>query len=171
MKTRLVKFSEIMAHPNHSLSAAEYLEEPMNLSEYIREHSQRGQCECGRCIDKDSMPVLEAGEHTVNNGFFQVSLQNEPTKDAFLKVLQNHKGVFGEADIFDGEEHNFMELGGWVGDQGIALQMMAMGALLGVWDLMTPASILGAMLSEDMKQRMAAGGMVTIKVNPEPLAA
>jgi hypothetical protein len=62
----------------------------------------------------------------------------------------------------DGEEHDYMEIGGDVGDQGNALCLMGIGNLLGLWELLTPATLLPD-LPDDLRKMMAGQGMIAIK--------
>lgn len=128
----------------------------------------RGKCQCGRCLPHtDELP--ENIKHTVNNGFFDVALNPEidnPNADMVKQLCTNHKPSFGpNIDLFDGEEHSYIEIGGWLGDQGLALMLMGLGAILGMWELLTPDTILGDTISQALKQQMAGMGMVTIKAN------
>ena len=85
----------------------------------------------------------------------------------FRRLVNEHEGAFGESNLFDGEEHNYIELGGWIGDQGLALLTMALGDMLGVWTLMTPTSMLGEIVPKDLRMNMASSGMVSIKAEKE----
>ena len=69
-------------------------------------------------------------------------------------------GEFCSVDVFDGQEHGYMELGGWIGDQGLAMMLMGLGAVLGLWRLTTP-KMLG--LPNDLVMLMAGAGMITIQ--------
>lgn len=137
----------------------------MDLQEFVSTYSDRGQCKCGRCIDVVADAPSPNGTHTANLEFFEVCLKGEPKKEKFEALVKAHKGVYGDCDLFDGKEHNYMELGGWIGDQGLALMMMGMGSLLGVWSLMTPSKMLGDSIPAEMKMQMAGMGMVTVKAH------
>ncbi len=136
------------------------MEEVMTLDQYILSHSERNACRCGKCIDVDKDYPLSG--HTANMVFFDVTMKNSPTKEELFEVIKEHKGVFGETNIFDGAEHTYMELGGWVGDQGMALQLMGLGSLLDVWDLLTPYTMFGKDFDLDLARQMAGQGMVSI---------
>ena len=60
----------------------------------------------------------------------------------------------------DGKEHSYMEIGGDIGDQGRALMAMGLGAILGLWNLLTPA-MLG--LDREMQLQMAGMGLLSIQ--------
>lgn len=142
----------------------------MNLAEYVVNHTERNACRCGKCIDSGEDRQLQG--HTVNMYFFDVSACNNPTPEEFVKLTKAHRGEFGDVDPLDGKEHSYMELGGWIGDQGLAMQYMALGQLLGLWRTMTPAAILNV---NDPQQKavadiMAGSGLVSIMPRPAAVA-
>ena len=75
-------------------------------------------------------------------------------------IADSKQGEFGDMDPFDGQEHSYIEVGGWIGDQGQALTLMGLGAVLGLWKVMTPKMLPG--LPDDLMQMMAGRGMVSI---------
>ena len=75
--------------------------------------------------------------------------------------MRAHISTYNEVNPLDGVEHSFIELGAWIGDQGLALMMMALGAHLGSWRLVTPSKVLPGMASA-LLMSMAQQGMVTI---------
>jgi len=95
--------------------------------------------------------------------FFKVKPIENPSKVALYELIKATNGEFCECNPFDGKEHNYLELGGWLGDQGVALRFMGLGAELGMWDLLTPRSLFGNVLSEDMVKQMAGAGMIAIQ--------
>ncbi len=139
------------------------------LAEFVQANTTRNSCECGRCVDATDNPDTFPTKHSVSVEFFEVGLIDglEPDAVEFRRLVNEQKGVFGEVNLFDGEEHNYMELGGWIGDQGLALLTMALGDMLGVWTLMTPTSMLGEGIPKEMRMNMAGGGMVAIKAEQE----
>lgn len=138
----------------------------MDLVEYVRKYTERGECHCGMCFDKGNKPEpggKEVGEvHAVDLMFFKVAKKDNPDIAEFKRLTKEHKGDFRDCDPFDGEEHGFMELGAWIGDQGLAMQYMGLGTLLGVFDLLTPRVMLKG-LPEEMQMEIASQGMVTIQ--------
>ena len=96
--------------------------------------------------------------------FFKVDLVNNPDIEEFKKFITAHVGDFNEVDVFDRKEHGYMELGGWIGDKGIALRFMALGSDLGMWQLSTPESAFGGVLPEAFLEEFAGAGFITIQV-------
>ena len=100
-----------------------------NLRDYVIKYANRGACKCGRCADAPPNPEEHQPKgHTADMVFFEVSAN--PGADAeTLKQLvsENKEGSFGDVDVLDGNEHSYLELGGWIGDQGLALMLMGLG--------------------------------------------
>lgn len=144
-----------------------------DLTQYVIAHTSRGECQCGRCADKGNAPDPVSPipdhrfDHTADMIFFKVCIQNDPKKDELKKLISEHKGAFNEVDLFDGQEHNYMELGGWIGDQGLALQFMALTSLVGLTELMTPLTMLPGILPQDLVMQMAQTGYVAVRAQKE----
>lgn len=129
-----------------------------NLAQFVMSNTERGECKCGQCIDAGSKPDPQG--HTVDMVFFKVAKKNGATAEAFRKLTAEHKGHYGDVNPFDGKEHNFMELGGWIGDQGLAMQYMGLGVSLGLFKLLSPAML--GMEGQDAVQ-LAGMGMLAIQ--------
>lgn len=132
----------------------------IDLVQYIKDHVDRGECKCGKCIDVGNK--LDPIGHTADVYFFTCSTMGDPTSKEFTELIHEHKGEFNKCDPLDGQEHSYIELGGWIGDQGLALMFMGLGKLLGVFDLLTPKILPG--LQKDLMDDMAGAGLITIKV-------
>lgn len=135
----------------------------MTLTEYVRASTERGACQCGRCIDAPANPQeTQPMGHTADLIFFKVALKNGTDAETLRTLIQQQQGEFCEVNPLDGKEHNYLELGGWVGDQDTALQLMGLGSLLGLWDLLTPKTMLPG-VPDEMANQMAGMGMVAIQ--------
>ena len=87
----------------------------------------------------------------------------EATPESFKQMMKAHEGAFVDhLDLLDGKEHSYIEVGGWIGDQGDAMRFMGMGVLLGLFDLLTPQTMLGDHIPKEMKDELAGRGMVCI---------
>lgn len=138
----------------------------MSLIDFVRAHTTRGECECGHCSDRGDKP--DQIGHTADMIFFKVALIPDiPTPEVFRAKTAEHEGEFNECNPFDGAEHSFIELGGWIGDQGLAMQYMALGHLIGVFDLLTPKTMLPGLVTDDQAMALAGSGMVAIKAKQE----
>jgi hypothetical protein len=138
------------------------------LTKYIEKYTLRGACVCGQCCDCGAKPYENQPKgHTADLIFFKVAINGKPNKDELLKLVKEHEAEFGDKiNILDGKEHSFIEVGGWIGDQGYALMLMGLGSLLGCWELLTPRNILGKLIDDEMVMKLAGVGMVTIKTTP-----
>lgn len=135
-----------------------------DLAKYVSDHTERGECKCGKCIDVGDRP--DPTGHTVDMVFFKVAFKDEPTLEEFKRLTAESKhGDYAEVDPLDGKEHNYIELGAWIGDQGLAMLYMALGVHLGAFELFSPA-LLG--LSGPKALPFAGVGMLSIQAKPVP---
>lgn len=149
-----------MSHKNSSYESSVVMQE---LREFVSRHAERGTCRCGRCIDHPGEDKQPEG-HTVDMVFFEVSLKDVEDPAAAKEqlrslVLANKAGEFCDLDLPSSAEHSYLQVGAWIGDQGMALTLMGLGHLLGLWQVMTP-KMLG--LPEDLVQLMVGQGMISI---------
>lgn len=121
----------------------------MKLTEYVAYHTTSAR--------RDST------EPYADMVFMQVAMRDDTDAETFRRITRTHKGEFCDLDPLDGQEHNYLALGGWVGDQGIALRYMALGHLVGVFQLLTPRTMLGDLIPEDLVSQLAGMGMVAIQ--------
>ena len=96
--------------------------------------------------------------------FFKVKAINDANSTDLIAAIRAHVGKFCECNPLDGKEHNYLELGGWIGDQGLALRLIGLGADLGAWDLLTPRTVLGDAVDSELAQQLAGMGMVSMQV-------
>lgn len=139
----------------------------MTLADYVIKHSARGSCRCGSCVDAPSEPVKPVG-HTVNMVFFDVAKDGDPSAKELLSLIRSHRGDLTDCDPLDGREHSYIELGGWIGDQGLALKLMGLGTLLGVWSLLSPYTVFGEQrMPQDLALKMAGSGFLSVQRKAE----
>lgn len=144
-------------------------EKMSELAVYILDHIGRGACTCGKCIGASSDPKkLQPNGHSIDMQFFNVAWRNNPSdadkqiiKNELIRLIKGHKGEFCDIDLFDGKEHNFIEIGGWIGDQTLALMLMGMGELVGIWKVATPNRI-APEFSEETRTMLAETGYISI---------
>lgn len=131
-----------------------------DLANYVVGKTNRNACTCGKCLVSGEDKQMAA--HTVDMFFFDVCAKGEPDADDFLKLIAEHNGEFCELNPFDGREHSYLEVGGWIGDQGLAMQFMGLGWILGLWKVMHPVNLLGLERNDPLAQQMAGMGMVSL---------
>lgn len=139
----------------------------MTLTDYVQAFAIRGACTCGRCSDSARGPEKhQPNGHTADVYFFQVAAASGADADTLRRLVDEHKGESCECNPLDRCEHSYIELGGWIGDQGLALMLMGLGAVLGLWRMLTPKMLPG--LDKDLMDMMAGRGMVSIGRIPTP---
>lgn len=97
-------------------------------------------------------------EDAVNLTFFAVKKIGEPVLEEFQRLTKPVKKLIEQAN---NNELSYLQLGGEMGDQGIALQTMGLGHLLGEWKVLSPETLVPD-LPKELKQQMAGMGMVSI---------
>ena len=134
-----------------------------DLSRYVLLHTERGECRCGKCLDRGDRP--DPPGHTADLGFFKVAAREAPDRDTFLQLTRAHTFTYVECNPLDGRDHSYIELGAWIGDQGVAMLFMGLGELLGVFQLLTPA-ILGMESTDPLFKQMLEAGWLSIQAVP-----
>lgn len=130
----------------------------MDLADYVIKQTERGPCQCSKCFDAVKNPGSKQPKgHTADLVFFKVMKVNNPDKGEFKKLVEEEFPHW-----LDGKEHSYLETGGDIGDQGLALMAMGLGELLGVWELLSPNNMFSFM-DEGMKMKIAGTGYITIK--------
>ncbi len=127
----------------------------MKLAEYTMQHTERGECNCGRCVDRGNAP--DPTGHSVSVTFFKVAATNSPKREELDRLIRQEM-VF----IFDGAEHSSLEVSKvsrW--EHEVALRFMALGYLLGCFELLTLDRLM-SFAPQEMRMAMAEAGMVTV---------
>lgn len=131
--------------------------EPM-LFQFTLDNAVRGACTCGQCLDAPNKPEeKQPGGHTVDLTFFKVAARDPDLGPELKRLVEAEFPKY-----LDGQEHNYIEVGGDVGDQGIALMLIGLGDVLGVWKALSPAILIPDMPPE-LQQQLAGSGMVALK--------
>jgi hypothetical protein len=128
----------------------------VKLWQYVQEHTIRGACQCGHCYDAVENPEKHQPEgHTVDMVFFEVAKSHNADKSTFVELVGAEFPHW-----LNGEEQTFLNMGADIGDQGTALMAMALGVLLGTFELHTPKS-LG--LGDAKAMELAGMGLLGVK--------
>ena len=135
------------------------------LVDYIIKFAERGPCQCGKCSDAVPNPeTKQPAGHTADLVFFKVSAKPGADAETLKRLVRENKaGAYADVDLFDGVEHGYRELGGWIGDQGLALTLMGLGNVLGLWELLTPSKL---PIPPELRLRMAESGMLSVIAKP-----
>lgn len=92
------------------------------------------------------------------------------TAHELARMIRNSpQGMFGDLSVERLKEGpSYIELGGWIGDQELALSLMGLGASLGLWNVVTPRT-LG--FSDDKAGMLMGMGFVLLEVPKDSLLA
>ena len=125
------------------------------LADYIEKNT--------RCLAReDSSP-----EAAVDVVFFKVAPDPKADARTLRDLVLNHSGDWGKVDVFDGGEHSFIELGGWLGSQGHALRLIGLGTHLGLWTLLSPRTVLKDLVDDETEQLLAQRGLISLQARTE----
>jgi hypothetical protein len=120
------------------------------IESYVSEHLERGEW------------PPDSPFEIVDMIFFRASIKGAADAVDFERLTREHAARdCNPLDPFDGEEHGYMELSYWIGDRELALEYMALGTLLGLFELLTPRA-----LSVPVDQTVASwaeAGFITVK--------
>lgn len=119
------------------------------LVEYIRKHAQ---------IAPRS---AEAGGTDVY--YFTVKAAPGARGDVLRELIGKHKGEFCELDLFDGVDHGYIEVGGWLGSQELALALIGLGTELELWKLLSPRTLLSRKVPAELEGRLAGQGLISLQ--------
>lgn len=122
------------------------------LTDYIQRHTTT--------VAGDTAPQ---GQKAVQLIFMDVIPSENADAGTLRELMDEHKGAFNDVNPFDGREHSYIELGGWLGSQAHALALIGLGTHLGLWNLLSPRTMLPGMLTPEQEQEMAGHGMIAIK--------
>lgn len=126
----------------------------------------------GKLIASHALRVNADTPDATNMGFFGIMLG--PDSDLTALKLKNaivraEQGVDANMDLQDfcAEDISYTRIGIWLGDQGLALAFMGLGAELGLWDIVLPQTV--GIVDEALVQRMMGMGFIMIRVTPDSI--
>jgi hypothetical protein len=96
-----------------------------NIAGYVYDHTT---CDERRWHELDA----------VQRGPYFVSATYQPQRDRFLELIQLYSEQRPDCDPLDGHEHNLAEMTRWIGIRELALRLIGLGVMLGVFELVRP---------------------------------
>lgn len=132
------------------------------LVNYITSHVERGACQCVKCAEAlDAPKQYQPTGHTIDLTFFKVAARNNPTLEELRDRVEDTL-----PSLLDGKEHSYILIGGEIGDQGLALELIALGGIVGLWKVLSPETLLPFM-DDATKLHMAGTGMIALQAQTE----
>ena len=137
------------------------------LAEFVNaatiEHRKGAEVEVkGGAVHVYAMPETpERGKlidvHFINVGFTELAADRDRFKRLLLAAL-NGRGEFADITVERmAASPSYIEIGGWIGSQDLALRLLALGELCELWQVITPAK-LG--IEGPEADQLAGGGFV-----------
>lgn len=115
-------------------------------------------------VRSNTLPSHE--DDAVNMHFFKVSLTEMCTltaEELKAMIVAAEVGYYGDIPLkrlLSGP--SYIEIGAWIGDQGLAMHFMALGNILGLWDIIIPET-----LGITGKQADEMAGMGFVMIGPK----
>ncbi len=128
------------------------------LAEYVEKHTTP----VSRSVDNDNSAV--------DVGFFKVLIDEKADTETFRSLIKSSlKGEFDVViDPLDGDEHRYIELGAWIGDQELAMRFMALTSHFKMAQLLTPKVMMGQNIDPALESKLLNAGYCTIRAKHEP---
>lgn len=114
-------------------------------------------------------PASTAAAEATDMIFMLVGAKGQRNEDRLRELIVGHKGDYIDK-LDDHKEHSYLEVGAWLGSQDYALRFMALGSMWGMWQLLTPRTVMGSLLDDETIKMMAGQGYISIIV-PEAAEA
>jgi len=97
--------------------------------------------------------------------FFEVEVDAQATADKLRELVEGHASELSPNDgvelLKPGTSFSYMQLGAWIGSQELALRLMGLGNVLGLWQLITPRLFARICdLTQEQAEDMAGRGYV-----------
>lgn len=99
--------------------------------------------------------------------FFVVQAAPGASGQVLRDLIRKHQGEFCAVDLFDGEEHSYIEVGGWLGSQEVALGLIGLGTELELWKLLSPRTMLSRKVPAELEERLAGQGYISLQAYKE----
>lgn len=112
-------------------------------------------------VTVDAFPEIPSSERTIDMHFVAVGFTADALgrRDEFLELIrESEQGEFASISLDRIKQGpSYIEYGGWLGDQTLALQFLALGELYDLWKVITPERF---SVTGDDADRMAGAGFV-----------
>ncbi|WNN95189.1 hypothetical protein SEA_MAGRITTE_238 [Microbacterium phage Magritte] len=127
----------------------------------------------GEMIAKHAERVERGTNDSRDVGFFAIKLAADSDLTALrLKnaIVRAEEGMYQSMpveDLLNDQGVSYTALGAWLGDQGLGLALIGLGAELGLWDVVLPSDV--GVLDGPLFQQMIGMGFVNLLVGPESI--
>lgn len=127
----------------------------------------------GNIVRDAVLQVQPDTEGATDVGFISIIQNPEVELDAVTlskAILAAEKGYYQDEPLerlLAGP--SYIELGAWIGDQGLALALMGLGSALDIWGIITPQTL--GIEGEEAKQMMGMGFIMVAPGQESPLRA
>lgn len=128
----------------------------------------------GKLIANNALRVEHDAPDAVDVGFFGILLAPDTDltalklKNAIQRAEQGVESILSLDDFYAEEQGlSWPTISVWIGDQGLALALIGLGAALELWDIVKPSDV--GILDEALVTQMLNMGFLFVKVGPDSI--
>lgn len=127
----------------------------------------------GEMIAQNAERVERGTNGSRDVGFFAIRLYEGSDltalrlKNAIVRAEEGSYQSMPVADLLNEQGVSYTALGAWLGDQGLGLALIGLGAELGLWDIVLPND--AGVLDGALFQQMIGMGFVNLLVGPDSI--
>jgi hypothetical protein len=112
-------------------------------------------------LNKHAVVAQEPQEGFADLGFMCVGAAPTACADEFKALMKGLRGSVS-LDLFDHQEHSYIEIGSYVGSQEVALIAMGLGSALNIWQLLSPKTVIQMDNRSEIGSLMIGNGMLSV---------
>lgn len=127
----------------------------------------------GAMIAKHAERVERGTNDSRDVGFFAIrryegsDLTALRLKNAIVRAEKGAHQSMTVEDLLNDQGVSYTALGAWLGDQGLGLALIGLGADLGLWDVVLPSDV--GVLDGPLFRQMIGMGFVNLNVGPDSI--
>lgn len=117
-------------------------------------------------INNQTVIVQESTDKSADLVFFKVEIKEDTSAETLSNLIDTYTELNYDLFLESNKEYNYITLGAWLGDQGLALKFIGMCSLLKLGNLLTPYTVFGVIMTKDVASQLAGQGLVSIIFKP-----
>ena len=113
----------------------------------------------------NSLPELSAASERnwSIHDFIHSKRRNRLKTDKAEKLVSVYSNIAEDNCVDHLYFENNPDAEGWLGSQDVAIRLMGLGVIVGLWNVLHPVNMLGIDRNHPMAQQLAGMGMVSLK--------
>lgn len=117
-------------------------------------------------INNQTVIVQESTDKSADLVFFKVEIKEDTSAETLSNLIDTYTELNYDLFLESNKKYNYITLGAWLGDQGLALKFIGMCSLLKLGNLLTPYTVFSDLMTKDGASQLAGQGLVSIIFKP-----